>query len=69
MKFLEKGELPNYQFQREFLKPFQDLMAASTSMGVKELILGCLGHMVQSRAQSIRSGWRPMLAVLALAVT
>jgi brefeldin A-inhibited guanine nucleotide-exchange protein len=69
MKFLEKGELHNYQFQREFLKPFQDLMAASTSMGVKELILGCLGHMVQSRAQSIRSGWRPMLAVLALAAS
>ena len=69
MKFLEKGELHNYQFQREFLKPFQDLMAASTSMGVKELILGCLGHMVQSRAQSIRSGWRPMLAVLGLAAS
>ena len=66
-KFLEKGELHNYQFQREFLKPFQDLMAASQSVEVKELILGCLGHMVQSRANSIRSGWRPMLACMGLA--
>ena len=67
MKFLEKGELHNYQFQREFLKPFQDLMAASQSVEIKELILGCLGHMVQSRANSIRSGWRPMLACMGLA--
>ena len=67
-KFLEKGELLNYQFQREFLKPFVDLMGETTSREIKELILGCLGHMAQSRAKSIRSGWRPMLDVFAIAV-
>ena len=67
MKFLEKGELLNYQFQREFLKPFQDLMAVAAARETKDFILGCLGHMIQSRAKSIRSGWRSMFAVYALA--
>ena len=53
MKFLEKGELHNYQFQREFLKPFVDLMGVTSSLEIKELILGCLDHMVRSRAQSV----------------
>jgi len=66
-KFLEKGELLNFAFQREFLKPFVDLMAVTTSLEIKELILGCLDNMVQSRATSIRSGWRPVLSVCALA--
>ena len=66
-KFLEKGELLNYQFQKEFLKPFVDLMGLTSSREIKELILGCLGHMAQSRAKSIRSGWRPMLDVFAIA--
>jgi len=66
-KFLEKGELLNYQFQREFLKPFVDLMGLTSSREIKELILGCLGHMAQSRAMSIRSGWRPVFDVFAIA--
>ena len=26
MKFLEKGELPNFRFQKDFLRPFEDIM-------------------------------------------
>jgi brefeldin A-inhibited guanine nucleotide-exchange protein len=26
MKFLEKGEFPNFRFQKEFLKPFEVIM-------------------------------------------
>jgi len=26
MKFLEKGEFPNFRFQKEFLKPFEMIM-------------------------------------------
>ena len=66
-KFLEKGELLKFSFQQDFLKPFVDLMGVATSLEIKELILGCLDHMVQSRAKSIRSGWRPMFAVFGLA--
>jgi brefeldin A-inhibited guanine nucleotide-exchange protein len=64
---LEKEELLNYQFQREFLKPFQDLMSAAATTEVKDLIIVCLTHMVQSRARSIRSGWSTLFATLSLA--
>lgn len=66
-KFLEKEELLNYQFQREFLKPFQDLMTAAGATEVKDLVIVCLTHMVQSRARSIRSGWSTLFATLSLA--
>lgn len=65
-KFLEKDELLNYSFQREFLRPFVDLMGLTSSNEMKDFILGCLDHMVRSRAKSIRSGWWPMLQVLSL---
>ena len=26
MKFLEKGELPNFRFQKDFLRPFETIM-------------------------------------------
>jgi brefeldin A-inhibited guanine nucleotide-exchange protein len=26
MKFLEKGELPNFRFQKDFLRPFEYIM-------------------------------------------
>ena len=66
-KFLEKGELLNYQFQREFLKPFHDLMSVSESPEIKDLILNCLGNMMQTRAKSIRSGWTTLFKVFELA--
>ena len=69
-KFLEKGELLNFAFQREFLKPFVDLMGIKeAATEIKELILGCLENMVLSRAKNIRSGWRPMFAAAALAAS
>ena len=29
MKFLEKGELPNFKFQKDFLRPFEYIMKKS----------------------------------------
>ena len=29
MKFLEKGELANFKFQKEFLRPFEHIMKRS----------------------------------------
>ena len=45
-KFLEKEELLKYSFQREFLRPFVDLMSETPSSENKELIITCLDHMV-----------------------
>ena len=51
-KFLEKGELLKFSFQQDFLKPFVDLMGVTASLEIKELILGCLDHMVQPHEQA-----------------
>ena len=32
MKFLEKGELANFKFQKEFLRPFEHIMKRSESV-------------------------------------
>ena len=42
-------------------------MTAAPSNEVKDLLLVCLSHMVQSRARSIRSGWSTLFATLQLA--
>ena len=34
MKFLEKGELPNFRFQKDFLKPFEQIIKRNKSVGV-----------------------------------
>lgn len=46
-QFLEKGELLHFQFQKEFLKPFHDLMGAAESNEIRDLIVVCLAHMVR----------------------
>ena len=32
IKYLEKGELPNYKFQNDFLRPFETIMKRTTSL-------------------------------------
>ena len=32
IKYLEKGELPNYKFQNDFLRPFETIMKRTASL-------------------------------------
>ena len=32
IKYLEKGELPNYKFQNDFLRPFETIMKRTNSL-------------------------------------
>jgi brefeldin A-inhibited guanine nucleotide-exchange protein len=66
-KFLEKDELSNFSFQRSFLKPFEDCFSRATSVPVRELVLTCVSQIVLARAVNIKSGWKSVFAVLALA--
>lgn len=34
MKFLEKGELANFRFQKDFLRPFEHIMKKNRCEGV-----------------------------------
>ncbi|CDF38205.1 unnamed protein product [Chondrus crispus] len=66
-KFLDKDELSNFSFQRSFLKPFEKCFSQSNSIPIRELVLTCVSQIVLARAANIKSGWKSVFAVLALA--
>lgn len=67
MRFLEIEELPGFKFQKDFLKPFEHIMANSSVVTVKDMALRCLIQMIQARGENIRSGWRTMFGVFTVA--
>lgn len=67
MRFMEMEELPGFKFQKDFLKPFEHVMANSNVVAVKDMALRCLIQMIQARGENIRSGWRTMFAVFTVA--
>ena len=66
-KFLEKGELPNFHFQKDFLKPFHYIISSDISLKIKDMIVRCLSQMVQAQAKNIRSGWKCIFSVFQVA--
>lgn len=67
MRFMEIEELPGFKFQKDFLKPFEHVMANSSTATVKDMILRCLIQMIQARGHNIRSGWKTMFGVFTVA--
>jgi brefeldin A-inhibited guanine nucleotide-exchange protein len=67
IKFLEKGELANYSFQKDFLRPFEFIMQHNKSVKLRDMVVRCVGQMVQSKADNIRSGWKNIFFVFSLA--
>ncbi|EQL03408.1 SEC7-like protein [Ophiocordyceps sinensis CO18] len=67
MRFLEIEELAGFKFQKDFLKPFELVLANSHNITVKDLVLRCLVQMIQARGDNIRSGWRTMFGVFTVA--
>ena len=67
MRFMEIGELPGFKFQKDFLKPFEHVMANSSAVTVKDMVLRCLIQMIQARGDNIRSGWKTMFGVFTVA--
>ncbi|KAJ1851685.1 guanine nucleotide exchange protein for ADP-robosylation factor [Coemansia sp. RSA 638] len=74
MKFLEKEELPHFAFQKEFLRPFADILEgdaaarpAAADLMVKDMVLRCVYQLVQAAATHIRSGWKAVLNVAQIA--
>lgn len=63
MKFLEREELANYNFQNEFMKPFVIVMRKSNAVEIRELIIRCVSQMVLSRVNNVKSGWKSMFMV------
>ncbi|KAL8267972.1 hypothetical protein R6Q59_001770 [Mikania micrantha] len=67
MKFLEREELANYNFQNEFLRPFVIVMEKSNSVEIRELIVRCLSQMILSRVGNVKSGWKSVFMALTAA--
>ncbi|KAL5707271.1 Protein big1 [Ranunculus cassubicifolius] len=67
MKFLEREELANYNFQNEFLRPFVIVMKKSNSAEIRELIVRCVSQMVLSRVNNVKSGWKSVFMVFTTA--
>lgn len=80
IQFLQREELGGFEFQRKFLKPFEVVMARCAHASIKELLLKCVERIIlvfgsselepgKQHLGALRSGWRPVLAVLGLAGT
>lgn len=67
MRFMEIEELHGFKFQKDFLRPFEHVMANSGVVPVKDMILRCLIQMIQARGDNIRSGWKTMFGVFTVA--
>lgn len=67
MRFLEIEELAGFKFQKDFLKPFEHILATGNNPIVKDMVLQCLIQMIQARGDNIRSGWRTMFGVFTVA--
>uniref|UniRef100_A0A915I2T7 SEC7 domain-containing protein n=1 Tax=Romanomermis culicivorax TaxID=13658 RepID=A0A915I2T7_ROMCU len=67
MKFLERGELPNFRFQKDFLRPFEYIMKRNKSAIIRDMIVRCMENMVNAQAKNIKSGWKNIFAVFHMA--
>ncbi|CAL9158547.1 unnamed protein product, partial [Musa hybrid cultivar] len=67
MKFLEREELANYNFQNEFLRPFVVITQKSVSSKIRELMVLCVSHMVLGRVNHVKSGWKSVFMVFTIA--
>ncbi|XP_078439821.1 brefeldin A-inhibited guanine nucleotide-exchange protein 2-like [Wolffia australiana] len=67
MKFLEREELANYNFQNEFMKPFVIVMRKSRAVEIRELIIRCISQMVLTRVNNVKSAWKSMFMVFSTA--
>ncbi|XP_065194608.1 brefeldin A-inhibited guanine nucleotide-exchange protein 1-like isoform X3 [Sycon ciliatum] len=63
IKFLEKGELANFRFQKDFLKPFEYVMKRTGSLMIRDMIVSCTEQMVSKQVHNIKSGWVNIFAV------
>lgn len=70
-KFLEKTELENFHFQKDFLEPFRTIMLGSYSTegleDIRHFILTCMCLFSQQKLKSIKSGWEIIFDIFKLA--
>ena len=70
LKFLEKPELSEFNFQCSFLKPFLVVMEDKKSRDdIRELILQCIDNIIRAKSHNLKSGWKVMFSILTLSAS
>lgn len=64
IKFLELEELPNFKFQKEFLRPFEEIIRNNSDPKIKDMCLTCIQQLIKTKGKSIRSGWKTIFGSL-----
>lgn len=67
IKFLQKEELENFHFQKDFLQPFEVIMKNSENVSIKELVAACMSTFVFTVGHNIKSGWGTIVEVISSA--
>ena len=67
MKFLELEELSNFKFQKDFLRPFEEILVNNPDPKIKDMVLACIQQMVQAKSKSFKSGWKAIFSTLSKA--
>ncbi|CAK9296919.1 unnamed protein product [Gordionus sp. m RMFG-2023] len=62
-KFLEKGELSNFRFQKDFLRPFEYIIKHNKSLNVADMTIRCVDQMIRAQAHNIKSGWKNIFSI------
>lgn len=64
MRFLDIEELSGFEFQHDFLKPFEYIVQNSGSTEVQGMIVECFRNFILTKSSKIKSGWKPILESL-----
>ena len=64
-KFLEKEELNNYQFQKNFLEPFNIIVLNNMHirMNIIQFIMSCMWSFARQMTKNLRSGWEIIIEI------
>lgn len=64
MRFLDIEELSGFEFQHDFLKPFEYIIQNTGNTDVEEMIIECFRNFILTKSKKIKSGWKPILESL-----
>lgn len=64
-KFLEKEELNNYHFQKDFLEPFNIIMLNNmpARMNIIQFIMSCMCLFAVQKTSNLKSGWEIIIEI------
>ena len=64
VRFLDIEELNGFEFQHDFLKPFEYTVQNTSDIEVQEMIIECFRSFILLKSDKIKSGWKPILKSL-----